>query len=134
CAGADGRILSIHSRRASKDVLDCLEECPEAGVPVLHWFSGSPRDLDRAVRLGCWFSVGPVMLKSERGRSLVARMPRNRILTESDGPFAQIGGAAVMPWEVNLAVGILSAIWGEPNVVVDEVLSRNLGVLTQQAE
>ena len=88
CRDAGGRVMSIHSRRASKAVIDRLEGCPEAGTPVLHWFSGSLRDLDRAVDLGSWFSVGPAMLRTEKGRALAARMPRERMLTESDGPFA----------------------------------------------
>jgi TatD DNase family protein len=38
CRAAGGRIMSIHSRRASGAVLDYLEKFPEAGTPVLHWF------------------------------------------------------------------------------------------------
>lgn len=111
CAKVGGRVMSIHSRRASGPVLDCLEKVPEAGMSVLHWFSGSFRDLDRAINLGCWFSVGPAMLASEKGRVLTARMPRERVLTESDGPFAQLNGAAVMPWQVENAVQALSQLW-----------------------
>lgn len=40
--------------------------------------------------MGCWFSVGPAMLQGARGTELVARMPRDRVLTESDGPFARL--------------------------------------------
>jgi TatD DNase family protein len=69
CREAGGRIMSIHSRRASGPVLDYIEKFPDAGIPILHWFSGSFRDLDRAINLGCWFSVGPAMLASENGRA-----------------------------------------------------------------
>lgn len=130
CVQAGGRIMSIHSRRASKGVLDCLEAHPGAGMPVLHWFSGSPRDLDRAVKLGCWFSVGPAMLNSERGRSLAARMPQERVLTESDGPFAQIDGRAVLPWEVDHAVTVLAGLWGRDRHEAQEILNDNLRSLT----
>jgi len=65
CSDAGGRVMSIHSRRASREVLDALEAFPNAGTAVLHWFSGSARDLDRAVSLGCWFSVGPGMLAGQ---------------------------------------------------------------------
>ena len=95
CARAGGRIMSIHSRRASKAVLDCLEAHPAAGIPVLHWFSGGKRDLERAIAHGCWFSVGPAMLRSARGKELTAKMPRERVLTETDGPFSQIDAAHV---------------------------------------
>jgi len=78
CTRAGGRILSVHSRRASKHVLDMLEKYPNAGTPVLHWFLGSRQDIDRANGLGCWFSVGPAMLQSDRGRATVIRMPSMR--------------------------------------------------------
>ena len=115
CAQAGGRIMSIHSRRLPNAVLDGLEAHPGAGIPVLHWFSGSARDLDRAIALGCWFSVGPAMLNGERGKGLAARMPRERILTESDGPFAQIDGRAVLPWEMRSAVRFCKRWSGRPS-------------------
>jgi TatD DNase family protein len=62
--------MSIHSRRAAGAVLDRLEGHTGAGSPVLHWFSGTKRELERAMKLGCWFSVGPVMLQTEKGRDL----------------------------------------------------------------
>jgi TatD DNase family protein len=126
CRDAGGRIMSIHSRRASQPVLDCLEETPGAGTPVLHWFSGSLRDLERAIRLGCWFSVGPAMLVGERGRELAARMPMSRVLTESDGPFAQLDGKAIEPWQVNRACEILAGIWSISAEEVDRRLLENL--------
>jgi TatD DNase family protein len=126
CGRAGGRVMSIHSRRASGPVLDCLKREPKAGTPVLHWFSGSFRDLDRAVKLGCWFSVGPAMLAGEKGRELVARMPRERVLTESDGPFAQIDGSAALPWQVEIAEKSISKIWSAPSDAVQKILNSNL--------
>ncbi len=114
CRTAGGRILSIHSRHASDAVLDLLEMYQGFGTPVLHWFSGSLKSLNRAVRLGCWFSVGPAALRSSRGKVLIDRIPRNRILTESDGPLAQIHGRPIMPWEVSDALLSLSELWGLP--------------------
>lgn len=125
CSAAGGRIMSIHSRRASGAVLDSLERFPKAGTAILHWFSGSVRDLDRAIKLGCWFSVGPSMLVGEKGRTLAARMPRNRMLTESDGPFAQLDGQPAMPWHVNVAVEGLAKIWSHSNDDAERQLHDN---------
>ena len=132
CSVAGGRIMSIHSRRASRAVLDELEAFPAAGIPVLHWFSGSFRDLERAIDAGCWFSVGPAMLKGERGRALTARIPRDRILTESDGPFAQVGDRAVLPWDTVKAVEILAAMWEVDTASVQRTLTDNFKVLTNR--
>jgi TatD DNase family protein len=129
CTHEGGRIMSLHSRRASGAVLDRVEKFKDAGAFVLHWFSGSYSDLERAVRLGCWFSVGPAMLAGERGRALVARMPRDRVLTESDGPFAQLNGTAVMPWQVEEAVIALCTTWNVPLDEGSSVIRDNLRAL-----
>src|SRR5580704_7369142 len=122
---ADGRIMSIHGRRAISAVLECLEKVPRAGPPFLHWFSGSVRDLDRAIKIGCWFSVRPAMLATEKGRRLAARMPRHRVLTESDGPFAHVNGRSIMPWDVEDATIRLAQIWNLSEGSASEVLQDN---------
>jgi TatD DNase family protein len=132
CARAGGRIMTLHSRRAVEPVLDALEMEPNAGTAVLHWFSGTARQLRRAIALGCWFSVGPTMLAGERGRTLVALMPKERVLTESDGPFASLANARLWPRDVVAAVGQLSILWGEPVDCTTARLMRNLALLTGQ--
>lgn len=126
CADAGGRVLSIHSRRAATAVLDQLAARPAAGTPVLHWFSGSVRELNRAVELGCWFSVGPAMLAGEKGRALVTKMPSDRVLTETDGPFAQVDGRAALPWDCARVTPALAALWGLPVAGVEKQLRANL--------
>lgn len=126
CTRAGGRIMSIHSRRAVSAVLDRLESLPNAGIPILHWFSGNKRELDRAIAMNCWFGVGPAMLLSGSSRKMVNYMPRERVLTESDGPFAQIDGRSVMPWDVQQAVGQLAILWNLSRDEVDQVLHNNL--------
>ena len=130
CTRAGGRTMSIHSRRATSVVLDKLEAYPHAGVPILHWFSGNRRDLDRAISLNCWFSVGPTMLLATKSRNLVSHMPRERMLTETDGPFAQVDGRGAMPWDVHRAVVQLSVLWKIPFNDVEQILNNNLQHLT----
>ncbi|MBN8905443.1 MAG: TatD family hydrolase [Rhodospirillales bacterium] len=132
CARAGGRILTIHSRRAATHVLDALETRPGAGTAILHWFSGTQKELSRAVDLGCWFSIGPAMLVGDKGRALVTKMPHDRVLTESDGPFAQVDGRAAWPWDVDQAVGTLAQIWSEPVDAVRSRLLENLRRLTKE--
>jgi TatD DNase family protein len=133
CEKAGGRILTVHSRRAARPVLDTLAAHPSAGLPILHWFSGTSRELQQAVDLGCWFSIGPAMLAGEKGRALAARMPRERILTETDGPFAQLDGRAALPWDSEKAIMSLAELWGEPVPQVRAQISRNLRDLTKAA-
>lgn len=133
CRDVGGRVMSLHSRRASLEVLDTLEACPGAGTPILHWFSGPLRDLDRAVELGCWFSVGPAMLRGAKGRQLAARMPIDRVLIESDGPFAQVDGRPAWPWEAASAIPNLAKLWQMDKTVCERQLMANLAAIGQIA-
>ena len=108
---AGGRFMSIHSRASATAVLDELKGID--GIPVLHWFTGTKNQLNRAIDMGCWFSVGPAMLNTKKGVELVSIIPRDRILTETDGPFAKHRGNMLMPWESDIAVNILSEIWNQ---------------------
>lgn len=111
CVRLGGRVLSIHSRAAAEEVLDILEANPGFGIAVLHWFTDSPSLLRRAAEFGCWFSVGPAMMESANGRKLAALMPRDRVVSESDGPFAKVRGAHVMPWEANTVAIKFTEMW-----------------------
>jgi TatD DNase family protein len=133
CTAAGGRIMTIHSRRAATPVLNALAARMDAGVAVLHWFSGSRRELQRAIDQGCWFSVGPAMLAGEKGRAMTALMPPERILTESDGPFAQIDGRPLFPWDAAAAETILADIWGVTGEEARRRLLENLKQLTGHA-
>lgn len=128
CVHAGGRVMSVHSRRAATEVLDCLDRHPGAGTPVLHWFSGTYAELERATAMGCWFSVGPAMTKGKRGRELLAAMPRGRILTETDGPFGTVKGSPLAPGDVASTIDALAACW---DVGPDEAASAVLQSLRQ---
>lgn len=89
CQKSPMKIISIHSVRSDKYVLDILEEynCTKHNNCILHWYSGTLKQLDRAIELGCFFSVNEYMLNSTNGRSIVQRVPFDRLLIESDAPF-----------------------------------------------
>lgn len=130
CQRQGGRVMSIHSRGAESRLLDILAAHPEAGIPVLHWFSGTPKELQAAIAFGCWFSVGPAMLAGEKGRKLCSAMPLDRILPETDGPFAQQRGTALMPWEAADISTFLQSLTGKSNEEIHRIWRSNLMQLT----
>lgn len=134
CARHGGRVISIHSRAAASPVLDALGAHPEAGVPVLHWFSGSQTELAWAIALGCWFSVGPGMLRSKKGAQLAEAMPRDRVLTETDAPFVQHSSLPLMPWDAERAEHALAECWCVSATDVRDHMVLNLGTLTARAQ
>ena len=82
------RVLSMHTVRSVDAVLDILEQtgAAQACIPIIHWFSGSSNELQRAIKLGCWFSVGEMSLKTKRGREYAKVYPKDKLLTETDLP------------------------------------------------
>ncbi len=126
CAAHGGRIISIHSRGAATAVLDLLAKYPDAGTPVLHWFSGTRSELIRAVKLGCWFSFGPAGVASKSGRELLGAIPLDKLLPESDGPFGQTDGKPLMPWEAVLIVPEVCRVQGVTEDFVENQLEQNL--------
>lgn len=120
---AGGRIMTIHSLASASAVLDELAGID--GIPILHWFTGTPSQLKRAVDQGCWFSVGPAMLSTKKGCDLVAMMPQERILTETDGPFARLSGKPLYPWDVDASLGGISHIWKCSDVDTGEIITNN---------
>lgn len=86
CSGKN-KILSIHSRSATKKVVDMLEGFE--GTVILHWYSGSVTDLRKAITQGHYFSINHQMLQSANGKNIVGNIPVDRLLLESDAPFTQ---------------------------------------------
>ena len=94
-----GLPVIVHTRASISDTLDILADWvtarkvynqPLAGYPgVLHSFSGNKHDALRAIELGFFIGItGPVTFKNAPDlQKLVAALPIERILIETDAPF-----------------------------------------------
>ena len=135
------RVGSIHGWMAYQEVVDVLREEPTPGI-VYHWFLGSGDTVDQAIALDIFFSVNEAMLSLPEGRDIVARIPRNRVLTETDGPYIQAGtgqsmnpgddipgGPALRPGELSNTEQQIAAIWGESASAVRVQIWQNLAEL-----
>jgi TatD DNase family protein len=129
CAEVGGRVISVHSNKAPRAVLNVLEDMRRCGTPVLHWFSGPIVGLERAIALGCWFSVGPAMLVAARARDLVARMPRDRVVSETGGPYAGLNGRPLMRWHGETVPKVCARLWGIREDEAIRQLDTNAAVL-----
>lgn len=109
CADHGDKFITVHSRRAAEDVVDMVGSA-YPGTVVLHWFSGSSKVLDRALEYGLLFSINPAMLASEKGRKLIAKIPLDRLLTETDGPFVKVGDSAARPRDIAAVVSGLAEL------------------------
>jgi TatD DNase family protein len=66
------------------------------------------------------------MLSSPKSRKQIAMLPLDRVLTESDGPFAQQEGRPLYPWDVSYALDHLADIWSISMSKLESLLHQNL--------
>lgn len=131
CAEQGGKILSVHSVRAASKVLGHIERhLPvERGRVVLHWFTGTAAEARRAVELGCYFSVNMEMLRSPKNLALVSKLPIDRILTETDGPFVALDNRSIRPTDISKTVTELACIYKVTYEVMANKILSNLAAI-----
>lgn len=131
CAKAGDKVLSVHSTRAASAVLDMIEEYlpPTKGRIVLHWFTGSHKELSRAIELGCYFSVNTKMFESKKGPEFLKTIPLDRLLTETDGPFTTHNNQPLQPKDVASAIEHLARCYDMDGSLISEAIISNLNTL-----
>lgn len=131
CAEQGNKILTIHCTRAASSAFDLIENnLPrDRGKVVVHWFTGNKSEALRGVALGCYFSINERMLCSPKHRTLIESIPRNRILTETDGPFIQREGRPIRPSDISNTITELAKLYDEPVDKVARTVIDNLRTL-----
>ncbi len=129
CAEHGDKILTIHSVRTVSKVLTHLERSlpTDRGRVVMHWFTGTAAEARRAIDMGCYFSINAEMLKSSKHRAMVASLPSDRLLTETDGPFVESDGRPVRPRDVAHTVAELAIL---RDMQADELATQIIRNLT----
>lgn len=128
CAKAGGKIITVHSVRAAKAVLDHVEEhLPQrTNRVVLHWFTGTKSEAARALDMGCYFSINGTMLNSEKATALIRALPLDRMLTETDGPFTEVTGRPSRPADVADTIKLLADLLEVPATSLARQMKENL--------
>ena len=80
------KIVSVHSRNAEKELLDMLCEFEIKNV-IFHWYIGPVDLIPSIIERGCYFSINESMCRSKNGQSIIGKIPREKILTETDAPY-----------------------------------------------
>lgn len=107
------RPVTVHTRGADRIAVQRLTDAKIRAV--LHWYTGPLGIADDALAAGLFFSINPAMLRSVKGRTLLARLPRDRVLCETDGPYTRHDGQPSQPADLPTLVGDLAEHWGLDN-------------------
>lgn len=125
------KFVTLHSRKSAIEVLSILVE---AGVSdaVFHWYSDSAVVLRKAIDAGFYFSVNEAMLSSQSGRRVLDAVPRERVLTETDGPYVKSGRKPSTPLDVGRIIGGIAEAWGTPKQAVQDQVEKNFRALCEK--
>ena len=118
----------MHSRRAVAEVLALLASkrmVDQSNRLILHWFSGSARELAMAAAAGAYFSVNHRMLRSTKGQQVVASIPQDRVLTETDAPFSFDTDIQSREQSLIETVNQLATIWHLPHEQARDLVWEN---------
>jgi len=114
CADDGNKILTIHSRRAEKQVVSMIgDNFP--GKIILHWYSGSLKNLELALSYGFYFSINYNMTQSANGARIIEALPFERILLETDGPFTTLENSPFTPLKTEIIINEIIRIKNNKN-------------------
>lgn len=126
----DPKVVSIHSRYATSTVIEEIKNIN--GIPILHWFTGTKTELKQAIDIGCFFSFNQGQLSTNKGIELGQIIPKNRLLTETDGPFTKINRDTVYPWNIPNCYNTIAKLWSCTEPEVETQIETNLSDLLSQ--
>ncbi len=122
------RITSLHSYKATDEVVGLIEQSPQPGL-ILHWWLGTEAETARAIDLGCYFSVNR---SSVRKKGLLASIPLDRVLPETDHPFGDKGRGLRRPGEVGQVETALAEVHGVGGDEIRKQTWRNLATIVRE--
>jgi len=121
--------IIVHTREADADTIRILGETrPRRGV--VHCFTGGPDLADRALELGFMISFSGIVTFPRAGdlRAIAARVPRDRLLVETDAPYLapvpNRGQRNEPSWAARTAA-VLADLRGEPAGELAEKTTAN---------
>lgn len=125
------KILSVHSRKAEKEVLEQLLR-NNIKFAIFHWYSGGLNLIDSIAEAGYFFSINSAMVKSKSGRMIISKIPMQHILTETDGPFVNEKDLPIRPGQVDDVISFLSNEWKMSSGEVKKIIFSNFKKMTAE--
>jgi len=118
------KIVSVHSLNAEDYVLELLLKYQLKKV-IFHWYTGKIGTLNKIAESDYYFSINSAMCKSKRGKNIISKISKERILVETDAPFIK----DVLPYENEYVYKYLSKVWNVNVSVVKKKVVKNFNNL-----
>lgn len=122
------KILSLHSRGAENEVLNCLVSSNIKSA-IFHWYSGKLELISEIIKAGYYFSINSAMIKSKNGKNIINKIPLEKILVESDGPFIDLNNRPIKPHELIVVYEFLAEKFEISLKEIEDTIKRNFYTL-----
>lgn len=109
------KLMTVHIRRAETEAIEIIKKHAPRKC-IIHWFAGTEGQMDKLLELGCYFSVNSNMVVNKNS-SKYLRIPADRILVESDGPYTKISGKKYIPDLLQQSYQLISGLYGKNDFV-----------------
>ncbi len=112
-------------RSAVKDVIDLLAKFNLR--VVLHCFSGSEAEMNRALELGYYISFATITCTSKKHQRLAKICPMENMLLETDSPWLDPHSSELInrPWKIDFTAGLIADIKEMDKKNVLEITEEN---------
>ncbi|MCD8154295.1 MAG: TatD family hydrolase [Clostridiales bacterium] len=103
-----GKSIVLHTKGCEAEIGDRIQDFP--GKILVHWYSGSEKDLDKFLAKDCYFSLGPdfpsALTSGSLYETMLREIPANRLFVETDG-LSAVSWALHRPVDMGELPGIL---------------------------
>jgi TatD DNase family protein len=117
------RPITVHSRGAERDTITRLAQAKV--LAIMHWYTGPLSVVDDALAAGLWFSVNPGMIRSAKSAAVLARVPSERVVLETDGPYAKLHRRAAEPPDILATLAHLAQLWNTTTAHARDIVAGN---------
>ena len=129
-AASRGLPVIVHQRDASDELIVELENWPNLAPIVLHSFDGTQRLAEWARDRGCYIGIGGLATRKSSNslRELLARIPVDRLLLETDSPYLAPPGSASRrnsPANLPTIAAALGPLWNLSGEELCQLTSKN---------
>lgn len=117
------RLVSLHSYKATSELLDLLSKHGPQPGRILHWWLGDASETNEALGLGCYISVNYSMIRTTE---IWKTIPLDRLLLETDHPSGdRFSASPRQPGRVQSVETALAKHHGLPAKEVRKQLWKN---------
>lgn len=109
------KVLSVHTRKAEESAFRILQS-QRVSRAIIHWYTGDIDVMNCYLEAGYYFSVNSSMCATTNGQKIIANIPIDRLLVESDGPFSKVGAKVYSPMHLQQTYAIIGNALGKDNI------------------